>query len=54
MKRIIILLFATALIAPTAIGQHRPDAADLILHNGVIWNFASAAQFLEDKILSIL
>jgi hypothetical protein len=32
--RIIILLLATALIAH---GQQRPDAADLILHNGVIW-----------------
>ncbi len=30
-------MFATALTAPTAIGQHRPDVADLILHNGVIW-----------------
>ena len=34
MKRMIILLLLTALIA---VGQQRPDAADLILHNGVIW-----------------
>jgi predicted amidohydrolase YtcJ len=34
MKRIMILLFATAL---TALGQQRPDVADLILHNATIW-----------------
>jgi predicted amidohydrolase YtcJ len=34
MKGIIILLFATAL---TALGQQRPDVADLILHNATIW-----------------
>ncbi|HET9713578.1 MAG TPA: amidohydrolase [Pyrinomonadaceae bacterium] len=34
MKRVIILLFITALIA---LGQQRTDVADLVLHNGVIW-----------------